>query len=94
MIWEYVLGSQRLHIIQRSGQRLGHIVCPLSENATSDKTRRRVHGNFCEICTGAGIAQPVKDGDLRRRDMLLGLALTSRQMYENQDIMSFLVKCL
>jgi hypothetical protein len=80
MIWEYVLGSQRLHIIQRSGQRLGHMVCPLSENQTSDKIRHRVHANFCEICTGAGIAQPVKDGDLRRKDMLLGLALASRQM--------------
>lgn len=80
MIWEYVLGSQRLHLIQRSGQRLGHMVCPLSENRTTDKARRRVYGNFCEICTGAGIAQPVKEGDLRRRDTLLGLALTSRQM--------------
>ncbi|KAJ5307639.1 Mutanase [Penicillium atrosanguineum] len=82
MIWEYVLGSQRLHIIQRSGQKLGHMVCPLSENRTPDKTRRRVHGNFCEICTGAGIAQPVKEGDLRRTDILLGLALTSRQIYD------------
>ncbi|KAJ6131415.1 hypothetical protein N7523_001875 [Penicillium sp. IBT 18751x] len=82
MIWEYVLGSHRLHIIQRSGQKLGHMVCPLSENRTIDKTRRRVYGNFCEICTGAGIAQPVKEGDLHRRDFLLGLALTSRQIYD------------
>lgn len=82
MIWEYVLGScQRIHIVQRSGQRLGHVVCPLGTFSESVKTR----GNpYCEICTGNGIPQPVKDGDLNRgrtRDMLLGLALTCRQMY-------------
>lgn len=79
LIWEYVLGSQRLHIIQRSGQRLGHVVCPLS--TTSDKIQA---AQYCEICIGAGIPQPAKEGDLcrgRNGDMLLGLALTCRQMY-------------
>lgn len=79
LIWECALGSRRLHIIQRSGQRLGHVVCPLS--TASDKTRAVQH---CEICVGTGIPQPAKEGDLcrgRNGDMLLGLALTCRQMY-------------
>lgn len=79
MIWEYALGSQRLHIIQRSGQRLGHGVCP--QRTTTPKTPG---DQYCEICAGA-VAQPVKEGDLsyRGRDgyMPLGLALTCRQMY-------------
>jgi hypothetical protein len=33
MIWEYVLGGQRIHIIQKSQQRLGHVLCPLPLNA-------------------------------------------------------------
>lgn len=87
MIWEDVLGGLRLHIIQRSGQRLGHVVCPLSATTGSDRTRRRADTHhFCGICTGAGIPQPVKEGDLargRHGDMSLGLALTCRQMYES-----------
>lgn len=85
MIWEMVMGDKRLHIIQRSQQRLGHIVCPLSISATSAKTRCQTRESFCEICHGGGIPQPVKEGDLMRGrdgDMLLGLPLACRQMYE------------
>jgi hypothetical protein len=115
IIWEMVLGGQRLHIIQRSGQRLGHVICPLCPGggggaATGTGTRsssgprsrldfsskikiaRGVgdsdRDTFCEICQGAGIAQPVKEGDSwgvgcagRNGNGLLGLVLTCRQMY-------------
>ncbi|KAJ6110636.1 hypothetical protein N7486_002871 [Penicillium sp. IBT 16267x] len=88
MIWEMVLGGQRLHIIQRNNQRLGHIVCPLgTRNPTSakEKTTRQAHDSSCEICHGHGIPQPVKEGDLahvRRTAKLLSPALTCRQMYQ------------
>lgn len=94
------LGGQRLHIIQRSGQRLGHVICPLGlghgagtgPGADSgsrprldsyNKTARGTGQPFCEICQGAGIAQPVKEGDSWGVgcDGLLGLVLTCRQMY-------------
>ncbi|KAJ5103272.1 hypothetical protein N7532_003801 [Penicillium argentinense] len=85
MIWELALGGLRLHIIQRSPQRLGHIVCPLS-TATAEQPRTRRAGEvFCEICNGGGIPQPAREGDLARagRDAdgnLLALALTCRQI--------------
>lgn len=47
MIWEMVLAWSRLHIIQRPGRRLGHIICPGAPS--------------CEICQD-GLPQPVKDG--------------------------------
>jgi hypothetical protein len=111
IIWEMVLGGHRLHIIQRSGQRLGHIICPLcpeggarTRSRSSPGPRSRLdfsnkitiargvgdrdRDTFCEICQGAGIAQPVKEGDSwgfgvagRNRNGLLGLVLTCRQMY-------------
>lgn len=87
MIWEYVLSQQRIHIVQCTGQRLGHIVCPLG-TASPDKTKTRTVP-YCEICTGNGIPQPVKEGDLTRgrpRDELLGLALTCRQMYASPSV--------
>lgn len=89
MIWEMVLGGQRLHIIQRNNQRLGHIVCPSGTHTpTSDKVKtRQARGPSCEICDGHGIPQPVKEGDLsytRRTAKLLSPALTCRQMYEDR----------
>jgi hypothetical protein len=70
MIWEFVLGGHTLHVIQRCGQRLGHIVCPDNEG--------------CEICHGNGIAQPVKEADpvfsRSGRDILLALPLACRQL--------------
>ncbi|KAJ6021792.1 hypothetical protein N7540_007296 [Penicillium herquei] len=86
MIWEMVLGGRRFHIIQRSNQRLGHIVCPHSGTSTpsaKDKASQRARDAFCEICHGGGIPQPVKEGDLntRTKETLLNLALTSRQIY-------------
>ncbi|KAJ5722422.1 hypothetical protein N7488_000457 [Penicillium malachiteum] len=85
MIWEMVLNGRRFHIIQRSHQRLGHIVCPHSGTSSpSDKrASRRARDPFCEICNGGGIPQPVKEGDLntRAKATLLNLALTSRQIY-------------
>ncbi|KAJ5574371.1 uncharacterized protein N7459_008798 [Penicillium hispanicum] len=89
MIWEMALGGLRLHIIQRSHQRLGHVVCPLGATGSSDINRdqdtspRRAREPFCEICHGGGIPQPVKEGDLpghQDRERLLGLALTCRQI--------------
>lgn len=91
MIWEYVLGGQRIHIIQRSRQRLGHVVCPVPlgvETTTSSPSASNHHTSrntelYCEICHGGGIPQPAKEGDLARRkkSMLLGLALSCRLMY-------------
>ncbi|KAJ5888281.1 hypothetical protein N7495_008322 [Penicillium taxi] len=72
MIWEYVQGGHRLHIIQRSRRRLGHVVCPVNDH------------EICKICQGGGISQPAKVGDLRDsrgNGILLGLALTCRQIY-------------
>ncbi|KAJ6171916.1 hypothetical protein N7470_000983 [Penicillium chermesinum] len=90
IIWEMALGGRRIHIIQRN-QRLGHIVCPLRETMPSSakiKTQQGARNPFCEICNGGGIPQPVKEGDLinaNNGDMLLGLALTCRQIY-NESI--------
>ncbi|PWY91194.1 hypothetical protein BO70DRAFT_283389 [Aspergillus heteromorphus CBS 117.55] len=50
IIWEMVLGGKRIHIVQRSNRRMGHIVCPETGS--------------CDICRG-GVSS-VKDtpGDL------------------------------
>ncbi|KAJ5891391.1 uncharacterized protein N7473_007619 [Penicillium subrubescens] len=120
IIWEMVLGGHRLHIIQRSGQRLGHIICPLcpeggarirSRSSPGPRSRLdfsnkitiargvgdRDRDTFCEICQGAGIAQPVKEGDSwgfgvagRNRNGLLGLVLTCRQMYGSTESLHLL----
>ncbi|CAG8925067.1 unnamed protein product [Penicillium salamii] len=88
MIWGYVLGGQRIHIIQRSGKRLGHMLCPCSpyqEAKVSNKQHQRRRSNhLCDICHGTGIPQPAKAGEFarsRNKVMLLGLALTCRQIY-------------
>lgn len=110
IIWEMALGNHRVHIIQCSGQRLGHVICPcpLGPGPESDAGTRLDSGSrprlgfsgemsrvvgavICEICHGAGIAQPVKEKEreglwkvgrsARGRDGLLGLVLTCRQMY-------------
>ncbi|RAL11318.1 uncharacterized protein BO97DRAFT_406263 [Aspergillus homomorphus CBS 101889] len=39
MIWELVLGGMRIHIVQRSNRRMGHVVCPETTGG-------------CEICQG------------------------------------------
>lgn len=85
IVWGYALGHLRLHIIQRSPQNLGYIICPLSATEYPDKT---VHTGspFCEICQGGGIPQPAKEADLVRvgganGTKLLALALTCQQMY-------------
>ncbi|KAF3387635.1 hypothetical protein F1880_000603 [Penicillium rolfsii] len=53
IIWEMVLGGHRLHIIQRSGQRLGHVICPLcpggegrAENRSSSSFGPRPRTDF------------------------------------------------
>ncbi|CAI7620994.1 unnamed protein product [Penicillium manginii] len=84
MVWEHVLGHHRLHIIQRSPQRLGYIICPLDATGIPDKAAH-AENPFCEICQGGGIPQPAKEADLVRarganRTKLLALALTSRQI--------------
>ncbi|PYH98227.1 hypothetical protein BO71DRAFT_345547 [Aspergillus ellipticus CBS 707.79] len=38
MIWEMVLGGMRIHIVQRTNRRMGHILCPRTGS--------------CEICRG------------------------------------------
>ncbi|CAI7587285.1 unnamed protein product [Penicillium glandicola] len=83
MIWGFVLADQRIHIIQCSKQRLGHMVCPCGHEPASPKRPRQNRNFFCEICHGTGISQPAKSADLLRRNKvkLLGLALTCRQIY-------------
>ncbi|KAL2216636.1 hypothetical protein M432DRAFT_633827 [Thermoascus aurantiacus ATCC 26904] len=66
MIWEEALGGFRLHIIQRSHRRLGHVICPLTDS--------------CEICRG-GLSQPVKDGEVPSEWNLLSLPMTCKQIY-------------
>lgn len=81
IIWEFVLGGHKLHIIQRCGRRLGHVVCPDEES--------------CEICHGNGIAQPVKEAGpvLSRpgREIILALPLACRQMYVPPAYLSWVV---
>ncbi|KAJ5385086.1 hypothetical protein N7517_002997 [Penicillium concentricum] len=76
MIWGFVLANQRIHIIQCSRQRLGHVLCPCALES-------KRHKHKCEICHGTGISQPAKEADLLRwnKVKLLGLALTCRQIY-------------
>ncbi|KAJ5389891.1 uncharacterized protein N7496_000959 [Penicillium cataractarum] len=104
IIWEMALGGRRLHIIQHSGQRLGHVICPLGHDHSAstgsgtgpgaesgsrprldsyNKLARGTGQPFCEICHGAGVAQPVKEGDSWGVgcDGLLGLVLTCRQIF-------------
>jgi hypothetical protein len=95
MIWGFVLADQRIHIIQVSRQRLGHVVCPcpldiektLRSSSPSSPPKHHTRQDsalFCEICHGTGIAQPARESDLVRagnKVKLLGLALTCRQMY-------------
>jgi hypothetical protein len=89
MVWESVLGNQRIHIIQRSQQRLGYVVCPSPLHGTRPSSPKQNHAprtseQFCDICHGSGIPQPAKEADLtraRNKVILLGLALTCRQMY-------------
>ncbi|CAG8312371.1 unnamed protein product [Penicillium salamii] len=88
MIWGYVLGGQRIHIIQRSGKRLGHLLCPCSPyqeaKVLNKQYQRRRSDHLCDICHGTGIPQPAKEGEFarsRNKVMLLGLALTCRQIY-------------
>ncbi|KAI3111412.1 hypothetical protein CBS147333_4146 [Penicillium roqueforti] len=86
MIWGFVLAGQRIHIVQCSKQRLGHVVCPCALEPRSSPPKRHTRQNrnlFCEICHGTGISQPAKEADLVRWDKvkLLGLALTCRQIY-------------
>ncbi|KAJ5514638.1 hypothetical protein N7463_004190 [Penicillium fimorum] len=80
MIWGFVLADQRIHIIQCSKQRLGHVVCPC---APEKSPKRHTRQKKCEICHGTGISQPAKEADLMRwnKVKLLGLALTCRQIY-------------
>lgn len=82
MIWEFVLADQRIHIIQCTKQRLGHVVCPCTLEPKSSPLPRHQNSK-CEICHGTGISQPAKEADLLRwnKVKLLGLALTCRQMY-------------
>ncbi|KAJ5834514.1 hypothetical protein N7447_000540 [Penicillium robsamsonii] len=82
MIWGFVLADQRIHIIQCSKQRLGHVVCQCALEKSPPKRHTR-QNNLCEICHGTGISQPAKDADLVRwnKVKLLSLALTCRQIY-------------
>ncbi|KOS45360.1 hypothetical protein ACN38_g3746 [Penicillium nordicum] len=82
MIWEFVLADQRIHIIQCTKQRLGHVVCPCTLEPKSSPLPRHQNSK-CEICHGTGISQPAKEADLLRwnKVKLLGLALTCRQIY-------------
>ncbi|CAG8186183.1 unnamed protein product [Penicillium olsonii] len=84
MIWEFVLGGQRIHIVQRSGKQLGHVICSCpgrDANVSSNMLKHRRRDD-CDICHGSGIPQPAK-GEFARKNkvMLLGLALTCRQIY-------------
>ncbi|KAJ5988721.1 hypothetical protein N7481_003931 [Penicillium waksmanii] len=60
IIWGYALSHLRLHIIQRSPQRLGYIICPLSATGIPDKAAH-AGSPFCEICQGGGIP-PARKG--------------------------------
>ncbi|KAJ5581942.1 hypothetical protein N7535_000562 [Penicillium sp. DV-2018c] len=94
MIWGFVLADQRIHIIQLSRQRLGHVVCAYpvdlekASRSSSPAPRQNHHTRqdsaiSCEICHGPGIAQPARESDLARagdKVKLLALALTCRQI--------------
>ncbi|KAF9888321.1 hypothetical protein FE257_008754 [Aspergillus nanangensis] len=65
LIWELVLGEKRIHIIQQSNRRMGHVVCPRND--------------ACEICQGGRAPSPSKCRD--NPDALLALSLTCKQIY-------------
>ncbi|KAL4948394.1 hypothetical protein BDW69DRAFT_176533 [Aspergillus filifer] len=72
MIWERVLGGMRIHIIQRSDRRMGHVVCPATGS--------------CDICR-AGLPLPgyskfsCREEDTRPSSGLLALPLVCKQIY-------------
>ncbi|KAL2803155.1 hypothetical protein BJX63DRAFT_81163 [Aspergillus granulosus] len=70
MIWEQVLGGMRIHIIQRSDRRMGHVVCPPTD--------------ACEICRGGlppsgGSSRGGADSRMGRD--LLALPMACKQIY-------------
>ncbi|KAE8149361.1 hypothetical protein BDV25DRAFT_156448 [Aspergillus avenaceus] len=66
MIWEMVLGGQRIHIVQRPDHRMSHVVCPLTD--------------ACDICRG-DVPQPVKGRKAQSIGHLLSLPITCKQIY-------------
>ncbi|KAJ0419251.1 hypothetical protein BJY00DRAFT_164823 [Aspergillus carlsbadensis] len=70
MIWEQVLSGMRIHIIQRSDRRMGHVVCSLTD--------------ACDICRGglppSGCSSS-KAGDSRTVSHLLALPMACKQIY-------------
>ncbi|KAL2864175.1 uncharacterized protein BJX67DRAFT_227010 [Aspergillus lucknowensis] len=70
MIWEQVLGGMRIHIIQRSDRRMGHVVCPLTD--------------ACDICRGglppSGCSSR-EGGESPMRSDLLVLPMACKQIY-------------
>ncbi|KAL4924139.1 uncharacterized protein BDV17DRAFT_275315 [Aspergillus undulatus] len=71
MIWEQVLGGMRIHIIQRSDRRMGHVICPAVGS--------------CDICR-AGLPLPgyskssCSEADSQLNG-LLALPLVCKQIY-------------
>ena len=73
MIWGFVLAGQRIHIVQCSKQRLGHVVCPCALEPRSSPPKRHTRQNrnlFCEICHDSGMNVPVLkfyEGERKRK---------------------------
>ncbi|KKK20791.1 hypothetical protein ARAM_003820 [Aspergillus rambellii] len=68
MIWELVLGGMRIHIVQRTDRRMGHVVCPPPLTAP------------CEICRG-GLPPSGREGDSHISGDLLALSMACKQIY-------------
>ncbi|XHG06560.1 hypothetical protein AWENTII_009751 [Aspergillus wentii] len=67
IIWEYVMGGKKLHIVQRPRRRMGCVVCPRTGS--------------CEICQG-GLPTSSRSKAMGKSDGgLLALSLTCKQIY-------------
>ncbi|KAL4878367.1 hypothetical protein BJY04DRAFT_111850 [Aspergillus karnatakaensis] len=68
MIWKEVLGGMRIHIIQRTDRRMGHVICPISE--------------VCDICRG-GLPPSgcCREKESRATSDILALPMACKQIY-------------
>ncbi|KAL6229933.1 hypothetical protein BDW75DRAFT_245296 [Aspergillus navahoensis] len=80
MIWELVLGGVRIHIIQRSNRRMGHVVCPSAVTGTE----------VCDICRGGlppssssccSSTERSRSPQVLMRSNLLALPMACKQLY-------------
>ncbi|RDW93941.1 uncharacterized protein DSM5745_01263 [Aspergillus mulundensis] len=95
MIWEAVLGGMRIHIIQRSDKRMGHVVCPALEPdaepcdicrgglppSSSASSSRSRRSSSGSDSSGGREGSGSRSPHLQNKTHLLALPTTSKQIY-------------